>query len=179
MKCLQCGNRETIDSHVIPKRFYFSGTKVLSAFDGVYPKRLPNGFYDKLLCGVCDGLLGKFDNYGIQLLNYGLLDKETYRSQEGYQFKIIQNYDYFHFTHFILSVLYRSKLSDREFWQNARRSPIGADLVRYFADGGGHLAKYHIFLRYCQDAIAGIQNAIRRNDIPAQFAQIHYKSYLR
>ncbi|MER8438334.1 hypothetical protein NKH36_00025 [Mesorhizobium sp. M1312] len=75
MACLICGEERTIDAHLIPRAFAVEiqaspGEKhVLTSPRGSGFKTTNTGRYDRnILCGKCDGILGKHEGYAFSLL---------------------------------------------------------------------------------------------------------------
>lgn len=116
--CKLCGqNKKLIESHIIPKW----------AFRYLYPEdpelkkqsliligkgseiRRPIGPYDnKILCMECDNFIGKYDNYGKNILLDSELKK---RGEEAY---VIQNVDFNKLRLFLLSMIWRASISNKE-----------------------------------------------------------------
>ncbi|MDR5729997.1 MAG: hypothetical protein RB191_21500 [Terriglobia bacterium] len=70
MACLICGARKTIDAHLVPRAFALEVTSkagekhaIASANEARF-HTTNTGVYDSnILCGKCDGLLGRHENY--------------------------------------------------------------------------------------------------------------------
>jgi hypothetical protein len=74
MTCRHCGSRETINAHLIPEAFVMEvkadrGEKHLILHEGMAKPQVSNtGVYDpNLLCGICDGILGRHEGYAFSL----------------------------------------------------------------------------------------------------------------
>lgn len=75
MACLVCGHAKTIDAHLIPRAFALEvqaspGERHLLVHHGAKGyKKTNTGLYDpNILCGNCDGVLGKHEGYVYELL---------------------------------------------------------------------------------------------------------------
>ena len=74
MACRHCGASDTIKAHLIPEAFVMEvkaerGEQHLILHEGGAKPRVSNtGMYDPdLLCGVCDGILGRNEGYAFNL----------------------------------------------------------------------------------------------------------------
>lgn len=74
MACLHCNTDKTIRAHLIPEAFVSEvkcdrGEQHLILHDGkAKPKVSNTGIYDpNLLCEACDGILGRYEGYAIEL----------------------------------------------------------------------------------------------------------------
>lgn len=131
-------NKTLIQAHVIPKW----------AFKYLYPERpdgdnrslvlvgknikevkRPIGPYDpNILCKECDSFLGKFDEYGKKIL----LDSQfEVKSTESY---IIKNIDFVKLRLFLLSVIWRAAISNREEFIRVSLGPYKEQLRKIFFD---------------------------------------------
>jgi len=75
MACLNCGAEKTIEAHLIPKAFAMEvtrdrGEQHLIIHQGIERPKVSNtGAFDRtILCGPCDGILGKYESYVFKLL---------------------------------------------------------------------------------------------------------------
>ena len=122
-----------IDAHIIPRPFFRTKEpdgvpKFLSNTDGTYPKRAPVGIYDpNILCAKCDGRLGRWDEYGVELFVQGLGDF-TPVIEGGDLVAFRQDrFDYSRLRLFVLSVLWRAHLSSHDMF---RRVELGERAAR-------------------------------------------------
>jgi len=77
MPCLSCGAEKTIEAHLIPKAFVMEvkrdrGEQHLIIHQGTERPKVSNtGAFDRtILCGPCDGILGKHESYVFKLLKH-------------------------------------------------------------------------------------------------------------
>ncbi|MEH7876609.1 hypothetical protein V7799_02535 [Rhizobium laguerreae] len=75
MACLNCGDKKTIQAHLIPKAFVMEvkrdrGEQHLIVYKGIERAVVSNtGLFDRgILCGACDGVLGSHEGYVFKLL---------------------------------------------------------------------------------------------------------------
>lgn len=75
MACLNCGDKKTIQAHLIPKAFVMEvkrdrGEKLLIVYKGIERPTVSNtGLFDPaILCSACDGVLGSHEGYVFKLL---------------------------------------------------------------------------------------------------------------
>ena len=134
MTCQLCRQEvPLIDAHIIPRPFFRTKEpggvpKFLSNTDGAYPKRAPIGIYDPgILCAICDGRLGRWDEYGIDLFLQRLVDfAPVVERGEIVAFRQ-ESFDYARLRLFLLSVLWRAHLSSHDMF---RRVDLGERAVR-------------------------------------------------
>jgi hypothetical protein len=131
-----------IDAHIIPRPFFrpegpSGAPKFLSNTDGSYPKRAPIGIYDPgILCAKCDGRIGRWDEYGVELFIQSL-DAFTPVIEHGDLVAFQRDtFDYSRLRLFVLSVLWRAHLSSHEMF---RRVDLGerADRLREMVESDG------------------------------------------
>jgi hypothetical protein len=116
------------DSHIIPMgiwRLKDSGTGFLesSSDSDLPPKKIPNGWYEKLLCKDCDNEIGRdFDQYGRDF--FASEQKWTVHTLgpvgAKHSFSEINDYDYRKLKLFILSVLWRASLAKNPVFSNIK-----------------------------------------------------------
>jgi hypothetical protein len=118
--CPYCQESKLLaDSHIIPMgiwRLKDSGTGFLESSSDSHlpPKKIPKGWYEKLLCKDCDGDLGRdFDQYG---RDFFASESEWTVHTLGpvgaqHSFSEVSNYDHAKLKLFILSVLWRASLA--------------------------------------------------------------------
>lgn len=123
--CKLCGcHKELVDSHIIPKSFYFRdkdeidkgvNSKILSAND--YPQRSSEGVYDQIVCGECEKSFGCWDDYAAQLLKCSKQDRELINPVDcslwGYEYRDV---DYSKLKMFFMSLLWRVNASTKGFF---------------------------------------------------------------
>jgi hypothetical protein len=113
MICKLCDqNKKLIKAHVIPRwafRYLHPENRgePLIIVSKNYPRRSPTGIWDdRILCANCDGIIGKFDDYGKEVL----LDQKP--ANYGSYF-LIESVDTIRFRVFLLSVIWRCSISSR------------------------------------------------------------------
>ena len=120
-----------VDSHIIPRgiwRLKNTGTGFLEASSESHllPKKLPKGWYEKLLCQPCDTDIGKdFDQYG---RDFFASEPEWTTHTLGpigaqRSFSEVRNYNYAKLKLFILSVLWRASLAKNTAFSNIKLLP--------------------------------------------------------
>jgi hypothetical protein len=131
MKCRGCGNeRALIKAHIIPRSFYMDlrGSEgflhVVPSEFSLRTSRSPIGDYDaNILCCECDQYLAVFDDYGKRVL----IDKNCpfeELSRDGVVAGwTIKGCDVSRLEKFILAVLWRASITNREFFRNVRLGP--------------------------------------------------------
>ena len=130
MICKYCGkDKELVESHVIPKAFFKrqrhgqGPLKMLTEHGKDYPKRLPAGVYDRMLCGQCEQQFGDWDNYAQNVLKEppDNASPVTVGSQiVGYE---IAEYSYKLLKLFFISLLWRASVSVHEFYEKISLGP--------------------------------------------------------
>lgn len=112
--------------HKLDKRTYDKFTK-----RGKTPKQFQSGEYDSnIFCGDCENeiLNKKYEDYAAkvyevlddELQTFGNLKVTKYASYENTTFRLIENIDYTRFKLFLLSILWRSSISNREFFKKVK-----------------------------------------------------------
>ena len=143
MKCRLCNEEKPlVDAHIIPRSIYEevkdsrdSHLVVVQNKDGTYPKKSRIGFYDStILCSDCDGRLGKYDEYGKQLIFSLNTTSEPVRTKDGRLVALkVSDYDYPRLKLFFLSILWRASISQLEQFARVRLGPYESllrDLIR-------------------------------------------------
>ncbi len=117
-----------VDSHIIPMGIWrlkngSTGFLESSSCSHLPPKKVPNGWYEKLLCKGCDEDIGRdFDQYGRDFFasepewivhTLGPIGAEHSVSTVG-------NYDYIKLKLFVLSVLWRASLAKNSVFSNIK-----------------------------------------------------------
>lgn len=131
LHCKFCGiARPLINAHVIPRPFFTDqkslggSSKLLSNVDGEFPKRSRIGVYDgEILCAECDGAMGIWDQYGIELLLHGLADFTPVPNAEAPVAFVRPVFDYPKLKLFFLSVLWRAGESSHPFFRRVKLGP--------------------------------------------------------
>jgi hypothetical protein len=162
--CAFCkGSKPLQDSHIIPRgiwRLKDSSTGFLEASSesSLPPKKLPKGWYEKLLCDDCEKFFGReFDDYGRNFFasepNWQVITLGPVGAQHS--FSEVIDFDYSKLKLFLLSVLWRASVAKativREFnllpEQEERLSEMlkaldsgdkfdfGTAIFKYFDDG--------------------------------------------
>jgi hypothetical protein len=125
--CLCLENKKLIKAHVVPRWAFMylypeipdgDNRPLILVGKGKKTLTRPIGPYDsEILCGECDNFLGDYDNYGKKIL----LDAEFEpRSSEAY---LIKNVNFEKLRIFILSVVWRAAISDREEFERVSIGP--------------------------------------------------------
>ncbi|TAY32398.1 hypothetical protein ELH93_07155 [Rhizobium leguminosarum] len=90
MTCLNCGEKKSIQAHLIPKAFVmevkrYRGEQHLIVYEGVERPIVSNtGLFDRgILCGACDGVLGSHEGYVFKLLKRSRQIKKPFGSIIG------------------------------------------------------------------------------------------------
>src|SRR5688572_15346675 len=110
-----------IKAHIIPRPFFLKhGTdraapRFLSDRPDAHPKRVPIGLYDKtILCRPCDGRIGDWDHYGVDLF-IRRLDSFKALTRDGDTVAFARSdFDYAQVRLFLLSVLWRAHVSSHD-----------------------------------------------------------------
>jgi hypothetical protein len=112
--------RRLVKAHIVPEAFYDlpdlrdGVTKILSNTLGYHPKKMRNGIYDEnILCGRCDGELGKLDQHAAeQLLQIGP------SRALGTYVNYYESADPEKLHAFIISVAWRASVSRHQFFKS-------------------------------------------------------------
>jgi hypothetical protein len=119
-------NVACVDAHIIPRSFFTKYSlpntviKMVGVAKNSYPKRIPIGPYDKnILCADCEAIFSDYDDYGYKFFhtedNWG----ELYSGTEDVV-KIARKFDYIRLKLFILSMLWRSSVSENIFYKQVK-----------------------------------------------------------
>ena len=135
-KCKLCHEDKKLckQSHIIPNFMYQDlldenhRMHVVQTKDGVIKTRIyrKTGEFDKfILCQSCDnGTLGKLDRYASLILYDGLPKIfENRTSPDGRKYTYCAEIDYAQFKLFLLSILWRSSISNRPLFSEVRLGP--------------------------------------------------------
>jgi len=87
MMCLNCGSPKLIKAHLIPRVFAVEVKSGKSLASGVISgdrfEITQSGAWDRdILCGVCDGILGEYENYAFQISRLVRFRKNTFPWQQ-------------------------------------------------------------------------------------------------
>ncbi|CAN5568592.1 hypothetical protein BH09GEM1_BH09GEM1_37980 [soil metagenome] len=130
-----------IEAHIIPKPFFRAygdgrrAPKLLSNSAGVRPKRVRTGFYDSgILCGPCDGRIGIWDQYGVDLLIRQLGAFQPFPSSTAPIGFILPTFSYALLRLFVLSVLWRAHITTHEAFKAVKLGPYAIRLERMIAE---------------------------------------------
>jgi hypothetical protein len=95
----------------------------------VHARRSHTGEYDKsILCADCDNVLGRWDDYGCDLLVHKIPAQAVKTEQNGRQYYSLQQYDYEKFKLFFLSVIWRMSISTQPLFRNVNLGPFESQL---------------------------------------------------
>lgn len=118
MLCKLCNqDKKLIDAHIIPLKYFETGSDLKSYGAGMRPSRRPKGPYDKeILCAECDGVIGKLDSHSYDFFLSAPDSVELIHDPEDkihaiqiYQ-KSVKGYE---INKFVYSVLWRASISTR------------------------------------------------------------------
>lgn len=139
-RCNLCRKKRSLikKSHIIPDFFYrqsgiynenhqvhkINVQEYLKTGDIKYAR---SGDYEGgILCAECDNkIIGKLESYSSKLLYGGLspneeLDCKNYKNpNDGFEYSVCYNVDYARFKLFLLSILWRASISNREIFKEA------------------------------------------------------------
>lgn len=139
--CKLCGNdRKLIDAHIIPRAFWRlppageDAAKILSNSKGVHPRRMLEGVYDpNILCGECDGQLGKLDQHAAESLLHARPDNiKGFRQLMGRRY---EEADPARLRLFIASVAWRAPISHQTFFARVSLGPYEELIKRALQQG--------------------------------------------
>ena len=173
--CKLCLEEKTLikKSHIIPDFMYKSLYDEKHFLNKLIPKllkkgkkmpRIPTGEYESgILCQDCESQkLGKFETYGSIALYGGYAPKNqspivnNFVNQDGIKFSKTSNIDYAKFKLFLLSILWRSHVSSREFFKEIDLGEDAETIRRMIDDEnpGDELDYPMWFLTYAADKSA-------------------------
>ena len=127
MTCKMCLEaRPLCDSHIIPKFFFRQRNKNSPMYEvgnqDPLKKRIPTGWYEKLLCSWCEQHLGRYDDYAAKFFNgFENWEKVTIGDMNLYK---INDYDHKKLKLFFMSVLWRAGIATIDAFEST-------DLGRY------------------------------------------------
>jgi hypothetical protein len=108
-----------IAAHIIPRAFFACGkgfefSKLISEKPNSFPKKAPNGIYDEtILCRECEDFFQEWDDYAINVFRK-LTDKPIIL--DGIEVGFHLSADYKKLKLFFMSLLWRSHVSNRDFY---------------------------------------------------------------
>ena len=131
MICKLCNSSVDLGkSHIIPESFFLNaGSKDETSFIASnkkddYPKRRPIGEYDSnILCKNCEVRFGQWDNYAKKILIDEFSKSKELREGNTVIGHSIDNFDYEKLKLFFISVLWRSGVSQRDFFEKVDLGP--------------------------------------------------------
>lgn len=136
MKCKLCLQNKKLQkkSHIIPdfmyKELYDAGHNLyqLSTVDPTNTSSVPTGEYEaNILCNDCDrGIIGNiYEDYGSKILyeNKKLNVQKVENKDDGMSWLIVKNIDYTKFKLFLISILWRSSITSRKFFDDVKLGP--------------------------------------------------------
>ncbi|MFA5172815.1 MAG: hypothetical protein WC435_00220 [Candidatus Paceibacterota bacterium] len=128
------------ESHIIPSFLYklLAGKNSLLVFlDKIAARFRYNGEYERnILCENCDNqIIGKLDDYAAKFIHNEFPQKLNSRIEviNGHEYLVIENdpnYDYKKYKLFLLSLLWRSSIASRPFFQQLKLSSSVEDDLR-------------------------------------------------
>ena len=119
--CQYCGEeKELCSAHIIPKAFYKlkqSPYLGISSDGKVDVTKCQNGIKDpNILCAKCDGILGKYDKYAVEILKKKILEnpKIPWGMSKDAQLNILTDgqFDYHLLRMFFVSLVWRASVSN-------------------------------------------------------------------
>jgi len=127
--CLE--QRQLIEAHIIPKGFFErirSDEPTILVNKSDYPKRSPQGIYDKgILCGPCDNIIGKWDQYAQEVLTVDMSGFTLIAEGQNIGGWERPEYNYELLKLFFISLLWRASISTHSFY-------AGIDIGRKFEE---------------------------------------------
>lgn len=109
-----------VNSHIIPKAFYFQDGKGVNSeilSENGRSQRSPQGIYDQIVCDDCEKSFGAWDDYAFKLLKKDCPDHIAKHPENGltlaYEYSDV---DYPKLKLFFLSVMWRAHASSKGFF---------------------------------------------------------------
>jgi hypothetical protein len=134
-RCRLCEKEaQLIKAHIIPEALFAlpsaedGPAKIMSTTPGFFPKQTLIGIYDsEILCGPCDGELGKLDQHVVEkvLRAANVTDMRDGNRTVGRQYR---DADAEFVKKFIVSVLWRAAISSHYFFNRVKLGPYEAIL---------------------------------------------------
>ena len=123
--------RQLIEAHIIPKGFFErirSDEPSILVNESDYPKRSPQGIYDKgILCGPCDNIIGKWDQYAQEVLTMDMSGFTLIAEGQNIGGWERPDYNYELLKLFFISLVWRASISTHSFY-------AGIDIGREFEE---------------------------------------------
>ena len=119
---LNCTNTDLIEAHIIPRAFArdmmaAAGHNILASMDKAH--KTQHGVYDpNILCAACDGILGGYDDYAIEVCR----TFDTKHSEFDGRF-LMRDIDRDKLAKFALAVLWRASISARHEFKKVDLGP--------------------------------------------------------
>ena len=153
MLCQYCNqDRKLIKAHVIPEAFFRPLRKGKTPprlySQGKFPKKSPIGVYDKtILCLECEQKFHKWDDYAQKLLLQEF-DSFSPRKSNGEILAFVrENYDYKKLKLFFISLLWRSSISNQDYYSQINLDSLEDSLkTRLENDKPGNADEYSTIL---------------------------------
>jgi hypothetical protein len=127
--CLE--QRQLIEAHIIPKGFFErirSDEPNILVNESDYPKRSPQGIYDKgILCGPCDNIIGKWDQYAQEVLTMNMSGFTLIAEGQNIGGWERPEYNYELLKLFFISLVWRASICTHSFY-------AGIDIGRKFEE---------------------------------------------
>ena len=122
--CLE--QRQLIEAHIIPKGFFErirSDEPNILVNESDYPKRSPQGIYDKgILCGPCDNIIGKWDQYAQEVLTMDMSGFTLIAEGQNIGGWERPEYNYELLKLFFISLVWRASISTHSFYAGLETS---------------------------------------------------------
>lgn len=139
--CRYCNKREaSVRAHIIPRSFFVahqeeSGpAQIISTARDHYPKRSPIGEYDSnILCAECESTFSEYDDYGYRFFHDREEIETLYPGTEGEAYRL-PSVDYAKLKLFLLSVLWRASVSERDFYNRVSLGPYEKVILECLRD---------------------------------------------
>lgn len=139
--CLK--NKKLVKAHIIPAGFYrymksdSRPLEIRSNITGEYKRRSHVGIYDNtILCGECEELFQKYDDYAQRLLLPDPKEAEYILNAKGEEEGCkLNNVNYNYLKLFFLSILWKASVSTRKEFSKVSAGPFEEELKRMIQAG--------------------------------------------
>jgi len=162
--------KKLIKAHIVPQSLYElmreegAPITIYPTAEGDFPKRAPAGIYDSaILCAVCDGRIGRWDDAAQRLL---LASLDIYgKPEEIFRRGLfeITDFDYASLKLFFVSLLWRAHLTRHEFFEKVSLgswAEVARDMI--FSERPGSSEEFSVILaRYDHPLAVAMQNPQR------------------
>jgi hypothetical protein len=115
-----------VQSHSIPRAFFGADgdSKLISNTEGQYPRRMPIGVYDRIVCDDCEKRFGPYDNYAAKTLvhNFNRYIRVPHNGQSAAV--VVPKPDYHRLKLFAISLLWRAAVSSHVFYRKVKIGPF-------------------------------------------------------